>query len=408
MTALVTTACAAEAPASSLPPLPEAVSLESPIGPASAEPNLSVAPDGRVLLSWIEAADSGHSLRFAAWSNSGWSAPRTIARGTDWFVNWADFPSLIQLRDGTLAAHWLQRNGEGTYAYGVRIARSVDGGHTWIVPVTPHRDESPAEHGFVSLYDAGDGAVGAVWLDGRQYAAGQEQMTLRHTTIAADGSLGRDTEIDARVCDCCQTSIARTSDGIAVFYRDRSDGEIRDIAAATLEGGAWSAPRRVHADEWHIEACPVNGPKADAQGNDVVLAWFTAPEDEPRVNVAFSTDGGRTFGAPVRVDDGLPAGRVDVVLLDDGTAVVSWLERVEGAAEIRLRRVAPAGTRSAFTTLTRTGAERASGFPRMARSGSTLVLAWTAPAAEGRAPAHDGRAAASQVHTARIELPALR
>jgi hypothetical protein len=360
-----------------------------------------------VLLSWIEAADSGHALRFAAWSDAGWSVPRTIARGRDWFVNWADFPSLIQLRDGTLAAHWLQRNGDGTYAYGVRIARSLDGGDSWLAPVTPHRDESPAEHGFVSLYDAGNGAVGAVWLDGRRYAAGREEMTLRHTTIAADGTLGPETGIDARVCDCCQTSIARTSAGLAVFYRDRSESEIRDIATVALAGGAWSEPRRVHADDWHIEACPVNGPKADARGNDVVLAWFTAPADEPRVNVAFSTDGGRTFGEPVRVDDGLPAGRVDVVLLDDGSAVVSWLERVEGAAEIRLRRVAPAGARSAFTTLTRTGAERASGFPRMTRSGSTLVLAWTAPAAEGGGAGHAGRAA-SQVHTARIELPPLR
>lgn len=376
--------------------LPAAVPLTSPAAPGSGEPNLSTAPDGRVLLSWVEIVDSSHALRFAVLGDSGWSDPRTIAQGADWFVNWADFPSLIQLDDGTLAAHWLQRAGDGTYAYGVRIARSDDGGATWSAPVTPHRDSTAAEHGFVTLYDAGDGKVGAVWLDGRRYAAGSPEMTLRHATIAADGELGGEAELDARVCDCCQTSVAQTDNGIVAYYRDRSGREIRDIAATALVDGAWSQPARVHADEWRINACPVNGPQADARGTDVALAWFTAPDDSARVNVAFSRDGGLTFDAPIRVDDGAPAGRVDLLLLDDRSAVVSWLERVDGAAEIRLRRVAADGSRSAFSTVSRTSEQRASGFPRMTRSGSTIVLAWTA--ADDDVP---------QVETARIDVGGL-
>lgn len=376
--------------------LPAAVPIASPAAPGSAEPNLSTAPDGRVLLSWVETVDSTHALRFAVLGDSGWSDPRMIAQGADWFVNWADFPSLIQLDDGTLAAHWLQRAGDGTYAYGVRIARSDDGGATWSAPVTPHRDSTAAEHGFVTLYDAGDGKVGAVWLDGRRYAAGSQEMTLRHATIDTNGELGDDAELDARVCDCCQTSVAQTDNGIVAYYRDRSGDEIRDIAATALTDGEWSHPVRVHADEWRINACPVNGPQADASGSNVALAWFTAPDDSARVNVAFSHDGGLTFDAPVRVDDGAPAGRVDLLLLDDGSAVVSWLERVDGAAEIRLRRVTPAGAYSASSTVSRTSEQRASGFPRMTRSGSMIVLAWTV--AEGDVP---------QVHTAHIDVGGL-
>ena len=36
-------------------------------------------------------------------------------------------------------------------------------------------------------------------------------------------------EIDARVCDCCQTDAAMTSEGAVLIYRDRSDDEIRDL-----------------------------------------------------------------------------------------------------------------------------------------------------------------------------------
>lgn len=385
-----------DAPSPGVAALPAPAPLTSPAAPGSGEPNLSTAPDGRILLSWVEAVDSSHALRFAVLGDSGWSEARTIAQGSDWFVNWADFPSLIQLRNGDLAAHWLQRSGDGSYAYGVRIARSHDGGATWGAPITPHRDASAAEHGFVTLYDAGDGNVGAVWLDGRKHATGVPEMTLRHATIAADGTLDGEAELDARVCDCCQTSVVQTDKGIVAYYRDRSDDETRDIAATALREHAWTQPMRVHADEWSINACPVNGPQADAQGRNVALAWFAAPNDSGRVTVAFSRDGGLTFDTPVRVDDGAPAGRVDLLLLDDGSAVVSWLERVDGAAEIRLRRVAPDGASSPASTVSRTSEQRASGFPRMTKSGPMIVLAWTV--AEGNV---------SQVRTARIDLGGL-
>jgi hypothetical protein len=90
--------------------------LETPAGPGSGEPNLAVAPDGRVLLSWIEAAgDQGHRLRFSARPKAGaWSAPETVAAGKDWFVNWADFPSLAVLPDGAMFGYWLAKSGPST------------------------------------------------------------------------------------------------------------------------------------------------------------------------------------------------------------------------------------------------------------------------------------------------------
>jgi hypothetical protein len=359
--------------------------LAVPAPPGSAEPNLSPGAGGRVYLSWIEQApDSGHLLRFAMLRGQRFDSPRTIARAGkgEWFVNWADFPSVIALSESQLAAHWLERTGSSRYAYGVRVARSADGGATWSQPIAPHRDQSESEHGFVSMFRFGS-HVGIVWLDGRKHASAKSEaeaeMSVRFTTLSQRGQLGADQEIDGRACDCCQTAAALTSRGPVVVYRDRSPGEVRDIAIVRHAQGKWSAPRLVHRDDWVIAACPVNGPAVSARGNRVAVAWFTAANDQPRVQLAFSADAGDRFSQPVRIDDGAPAGRVDVQLLTDNSALVSWLERVGDRAEVRVRRVYANGRKGGVRTIATSSAERASGFPHMIWRGKDVVFAWTEP-----------------------------
>lgn len=358
-------------------------SIASPAAAGSGEPNLTTGPDGRVYMTWLEpAGDSLHALRLAVRDGAGWSAPRTIVRRADLVVNWADFPSLVVLPDGRLAAHWLQRSDTVKYAYDVRIAQSGDGGITWSEPVTPHLDASPTEHGFASLWDD-EAGLSAIWLDGRKYGAkdgGAKEMMLIHTTITPAGSRGREVTVDDRICDCCQTSAARTARGPVVVYRDRTADEIRDISIVRQVDGQWTAPATVHADGWKIAACPVNGPAVAARGERVAVAWFTAPGDTARVNVAFSGNSGATFGAPVRVDGGTPAGRVDIALLPDGDALVSWIERTGGdTAAVRARRVTPAGEAGEPVTIAASSAARASGFPRIAATEDEVIFAWTVP-----------------------------
>ncbi len=359
--------------------------LPSPAGPSSGQPNLAVARDGRVYLSWIEKLGGGRfSLRFAVKEKDAWSAPRVIAEGANWFVNWADFPSLIVLPDGSLAAHWLVKNGPGTFDYEVTIARSFDGGKTWGKPFVPHRDGKLAEHGFVSLFAARDGNLAAIWLDGREmkpgagdHGHGDGEMTLRYVKIKRDGTLTDEAVLDARVCECCQTSAALTEAGPVVVYRDRSETETRDISIVRLVNGQWSQPRTVVPDNWQINGCPVNGPSVAAAGRRVAVAWFTAVNNQPRVKLAFSNDAGASFGAPVTIDDGNPAGRVEALLLDDGSALVCWLEKLPEGGAVRVRRVRPNGKLEAANTIAPSGAARSSGFPQMVRTGKTLVFAWT-------------------------------
>lgn len=368
--------------------------VASPAKEGSAEPSVETGADGRVYLSWIEPAESGgYALRFAAWEGTGWSQPRTAARGADWFVNWADFPSIAALDDGTLAAHWLRKTGAAPYAYAVELSFSRDGGASWSVPVSPH-DPSPTEHGFVSKVPLPGGRMAVLWLDGRETAGGHEDheghsgpMTLRGATFAAGGAIEREERIDGRVCDCCQTAAVRAGDGgLVVAYRDRSEDEIRDIAVARFDGERWSEPRVVHDDGWRMPGCPVNGPALAAAGDGVWIAWFTAPgeEPQPRVRVAASRDGGRTFGPAIDVDAGRPAGRVDVVAFDDGSALVTWIDEGRGASEILARRLTAEGKPGPIVRVAPTPGSRSAGFPRTAAAGADVLIAWTEPGSPSR------------------------
>jgi hypothetical protein len=360
--------------------------LEAPAAAGSGEPNLAVLRDGRVLLSWIEpAGQEGHSLRYATRTKGGpWSGPGTIAKGQGWFVNWADFPSVAALPDGTLFAHWLAKSGPGAYAYDVCVTASRDAGKSWSQPVVPHRDGTQAEHGFVSMTPWSAQAMGLVWLDGRKTAGasheghgpGAAEMSLVHSTLDGDGRLGPETVLDPRVCDCCQTDAALAEGATVVVYRDRSDKEVRDMSVVRFAGGRWSEPRTLARDGWEINGCPVNGPAIAASGRQVAVAWFTAANEKAQVKVSFSSDSAEMFGPPIVVDDGRPLGRVDVVPLAQGAALVSWLEQAQQGTELRVRRVSPDGTRGAALTVADSSAARSSGFPRMVASGGEVVLAW--------------------------------
>ena len=364
--------------------------LSSPAAAGSAQPQLTVSKRG-VLLSWIEREGGRTVLKYADRTATGWSASRAVASGTDWFVNWADVPSVVRLDDGTLAAHWLQKTGAGTYAYDVRLSHSSDDGKTWSAPASPHQDRTNTEHGFASLFPlpGRDRGLGLIWLDGRAMAAatpaaaghgghGGGDMSLRFASFDRQWKQTAETVVDSRVCECCPTAAAMTSDGPVVAFRNRAADETRDIYVSRLEEGRWTEPAAVHDDRWQISACPVNGPALAADGRNVVLAWFTAVSDRPAAYAAFSRDAGRSFGSPVRLDDGLSNGRVDVDLLPDGSAVAMYIEYSDRKPRLNIRRIDMAGRRSPAITIASIEDGRSSGYARLARHGNELVFAWTA------------------------------
>jgi hypothetical protein len=353
--------------------------LASPAGADSSAPQLTVEGT-RAILSWMERAGPRATLKFAERTPSGWSAARTVVSGSDLVVNAADVPSVRALAGGTLVAHWMQENGPDPEAYNLRLAWSTDNGATWSKPASPHHDGTKTQHGFASLFQAPGAGLGLVWLDGRatnpESPNATGNMSLRAAVYSRTGQQLRESAIDTRVCDCCPTSVATTSEGPIVAFRDRSVKEVRDIFVSRLVAGRWTTPAAVHNDGWEIDACPVNGPAVSARARTVAVAWFSA-KDEGHTFVAFSRDGGRTFGSPVRIDEVSATGHVGAVMLQDGSAAVSWIEFANQRAQFKIRRTESNGGRSAAVLVAGGGEERVSGSPRLVEAGDEFVLAWT-------------------------------
>ncbi len=322
---------------------------------------------------------SEHQLNLWQYSDGYWMEGYSLVKGTDWFINWADFPSAFQYTvkgdSSGFFAHWLEYSGEGTYDYDIWFSE----GTTKVFKL--HQDTVSAEHGFLSSAQLPDGGLQVTWLDGRYTKQGADAgakegteghghgggaMTLRTKALSDATSV----ELDHRVCDCCNTATVATDSLIMVAYRDRSEHEIRDIGYVIKRTGSedWSTPKLVHADNWEIAGCPVNGPAlATNDRGDIAIVWYTAPRD--RAQVLFSRYDAKTdaWEPPTLLDDNQPLGRVDLQLDRNGTAYASALTSTEdeASAALTLWTITNEGAIKR-EQLTDTSPARSSGFPKIA------------------------------------------
>ena len=382
--------------------------MQSPAGADSSEPQMTVSDRG-VLLSWIERTGrSTATLKFAERTASGWTTPTTVSSGDNWFISYADPPVVLRRPDGTLVANWLESTNKQIEGSDLHLTYSKDNGKTWAPSFLPHHDGTKGQHAFPSFFELPGGMLGMVWLDARAQAAHPEDleasMSLRYAAFDASWKQTAEAQVDARVCECCATTTAVTADGVIVAFRDRSEKEIRDIYVSRLENGKWTDGTPLHNDNWEIDACPVNGPMLNARGRQAVVAWFTVKNDQGQAWAAFSGDAGHTWGAPIRLDDAGSLGRVDVELLDDGSAAATWVEYADKRGQFRMRRIEPSGMRTPAVNVAGVSSSAASGVPRMARRGDELVFAWT----ESTTSDPNQTDTAQAVKTAIARLPSTR
>jgi len=362
--------------------------FNNPAAVGSQYPNLYRDESGAITMSWLSRIEEDiHAIEFSTFSDGRWTPPGTVNISHNYFVNWADFPSVVSQNGDVVAAHWLRKIEGGPYAYNVNIAFPEEEARRWTDPVTPHLDGTATEHGFVSMEPLDNDRVLAIWLDGRktegrghaEYADPEKAMTLRSAEVSRDGSIDRKREIDAMICDCCQTDMVFSNGQALAVYRDRTEDEIRDISIAryNLESGEWSTPQPVHRDGWQISGCPVNGPRIDSNGDLTAVIWYTEADDDKVVKLAISSDGGESFNEPVVVAREYTLGRVDLVIGDDGKIYASWLSGRDGTGYVMLRTVSPDGELGEPVRTGITTSSRRSGFPRISAVENGVLLAWT-------------------------------
>ena len=403
------------------------VSIDNPSSLNSTFPRLYTDNTGTVHMSWIHQVDEVAELRIATLSPQSitekaekfeWSFYTSVAKSDDWFVNWADFPSVVGLNGTPMAAHWLDKVPGSPYSYHVTIQPIQDKFTTQIIDegngqngrvefehaaFVPHTDNTNTEHGFVSMQPMDSSTFYAIWLDGRNTGGMDHDgmkhkdvdvkqdtkdsdssdsklataMTLRGALLGRDGEIIESDLIDNAVCDCCNTSMVKTDLGLIAAYRNRSSDEIRDLYVSRYEKGIWDTPNVIHEDGWKIAACPVNGPQLAFHSGVTSALWFTGAENIARVKLAFSDNYGRNFSDPILLSENEPLGRVDIVMHDEHSAWVSYVERHEDGARLHIKQIMRNGDVSQSLVLDNMEASRRSGFPQLTAFEDGLIVAWT-------------------------------
>mgnify|MGYP001166778436 CR=1 FL=1 len=347
----------------------------------NAQPSL-VSNKGNLSLTWISSDDDMNaSLNFRQFKNEGWTNPLRLASGTDWFVNWADFPTHAVSGNQVLTSY-LKKSASGKYTYDVFLSLHNLSGEKVKEDFILNTDGFKAEHGFVSITANESEGFLITWLDGRNTVekdenGDQRPMTIRFAEITKVGDIINETELDSSVCDCCQTSMTFTNKGPLVVYRDRTEEEVRDIYVTRNIDDVWENPIPVHNDGWVIYGCPVNGPKVVSNSNNIAISWFTVSNGIPKVNLSFSESYGSSFGNPIKINDLGAIGRVDTAFLNEKEVIVSYMEGDDDGTYLRIKKVSMDGTISKPITISIIDGGRSTGVPQLEIHDDEIFIVWT-------------------------------
>ncbi len=348
-------------------------------------PNFAKDGKGNLYLSEVEFRDSSNYLGFSKIQGKNLSEKQSIVSGDDWFVNWADFPSVQVFPDDQhLFLHWLEKSGEGVYDYDIRFKIYSIADKAISETYKLNDSEVKGEYGFVSSVPYKDG-IQLVWLDGRnskghaetkeEHSHGGGVMQLRTRFLKSTGEMTASVLLDDKVCDCCQTTICADGEKLFVQYRDRSDDEYRDISLLIFDK-EWSQAIPFSNDHWKIAGCPVNGPSVDTKNNLLVSAWYTASNEYPQVNLAFYDTNLRKEIKRFTISEGKTLGRVDVKILNTQEALIVYMDADEEFSDVKISRVHIDKGIVETQSIARNTNARDTGFPQIELIGNRLYYSF--------------------------------
>ncbi len=237
------------------------------------------------------------------------------------------------------------------------FARSTDGGRTFSDQTAINSDAAArtSSHTFHDIAVGPDGTIYVSWLDSRRRDAASAAATATPVQPASHGAhahapvadlpgtelwvaVSRDegrtfsagTVAAEDTCQCCRTSLAVAADGtVYLAWRHLFEGMERDMAIihSTDGGMTFSAPERIHADGWAVEACPHSGPSLafDAAGR-LHAAWYTGEQSRAGLYYAWSDDG-RTFSEPQPLVTGVGVSQVKLSGAGQPSVLVAWEDK---------------------------------------------------------------------------------
>lgn len=365
----------------------------------------SVASNGpRVVVAWGAIRPGSPADVFAAFSRDGgatFDAPiRVNDVPGDARVSGEQTPR-VALADAVQVV-WATRQAKASL---LRRATLRPDGNAFMPATTAHAEGLSGARGWVSLATAARGEVHVAWLDGRgdgtpaPAAEGdgraRPRMAMRQDLYQAvwrpDGTRD-ETRIATDVCFCCKTAVATGPDGsVYVAWRHIYRPNLRDVAVArSTDGGrTFAAPVRVSEDKWAIDGCPDDGPSIGVDARGVVhVAWPTLVSESAGKGVfySFSSDGGRTFAPRVRVDDGSGGAAHPQLALAGERVFVAWDQaRGDAPRDVVLRVISrePGGAAWSPRLAPPTTLGQGGNYPSLAATAEGAIVAWTSETAAG-------------------------
>lgn len=347
---------------------------------ASADPSLARDPArGDVLMSWVGDDGGGWRIWFSRSSDGGetWSPAVRVTPNTGEVKPHGEAsPRLVAGPGGRLAIVWprdLPVAGRRWPASAIRLARSLDGGRTWLAPVTINDDTTgtPNGHNFQGAAWAGDSGLVAGWLDERggvppahrhdDAATANDRTSEPDATIflASSPDFGRTWAPNQAVwggaCPCCRITLARGGGGrVVAAWRGHFPGNVRDVVTAAVAPRS-EPPTRVHDDGWIYPGCPHNGPGLSLGADGVRhVVWYTAANGRAglyyravSMTGGYETGAGQSPGEPVPLVEGrkLPPVHGAVAALPGGGAVAAMDARLGGSRPISVAEIRPGARR---------------------------------------------------------------
>jgi len=217
----------------------------------------------------------------------------------------------LYLKGGNPYALWQAHVSADSDRMKLRFARSTDYGESFnkAIDVDP---TGPASQSFFTMSVAHHGTIYAAWLDGREKGGirGGAAVYLARSTDGG-ATFEKSVRVAQNSCPCCRPSIAfgdHAGNTVYVGFRELFDGDVRDMAVATsTDGGkSWGNPVRVAVDNWQINGCPHSGPSLAVLGSRLFVSWFTVHEKEQQsyIFLAHSDDQGKSFSGRQSLSEG--------------------------------------------------------------------------------------------------------
>jgi hypothetical protein len=223
------------------------------------------------------------------------------------------------------------------------------------------------------------------WIDRRVDSPIPRSLYLMRLSPNGE-ELTKSYQVGEGLCECCRLGISFADGGKTVYLVDRqvSETQIRNhvLRKSTDGGKTFAAPVEISDDGWQVPSCPHSGPTIGQDDRGFLhITWFTLGRSPSEAGIYYtvSKDQGRSF-APRQLVQANTAAEIlhaTTAVAKDGTVYFAWDNLDESSkAQIFVRTLASDG--KAWGPVQQIShAKQNANRPALALSNGQLQIAWT-------------------------------